>query len=101
MLEVIDLGGHLHGHHALRAPKSAGTLVDTAGYIRAEVSHVAPVQARCSVSLYPLAALSAELTKRLAGGRELLLSPDTNEKSCYLFLLLHLKAKHVCVTVCV
>ena len=66
---MIDSGGHLYGPYALRVPKSAGRFVDIAGYIRAEVSHVAAVQVRCSVLLYPHAALSTELMKRLAGRR--------------------------------
>lgn len=68
-LEMIALGGHLYGPYALRVPKSAGRFLDIAGYIRAEVSHMAPVQVRCGVLLYPHAAQSAELTKRLAGRR--------------------------------
>lgn len=61
-MEMIDLGGHLYGPFALRVPESAGRFVDIGDYIRAEVSHVAPVQMRGSILLYPHAALSAELT---------------------------------------
>lgn len=59
MLEMIDLGGHLHGPYALRVPKSAGRFVDIADYITAEVSHVAPVQMRGSI-LLPVSPRSSE-----------------------------------------
>ena len=60
---MVDLGGHLYGPYVLRVPEPAERFVDIAGYIRAELSHVAPVQARCGVLPYPHTALSAELTK--------------------------------------
>lgn len=53
-LEMIDSGGCLPGPWALRVPKSMGRFVDRAGYIRAELSDVAPVQGRCSaIAVFP------------------------------------------------
>lgn len=77
---MIDLRRHLYGPYALRVPKSAGRFVDIAGYISAELSHVAPVQVRCSaIAVSPR---GAELRKRLAGlAGELLLSPLQQETS--------------------
>lgn len=95
MLEMIDLGGHLYGLCALRVPESAGRFVDIAGYIRAGLSHVAPVQARC-VLLHPqwLRARSW-WTAWLAGDNCSKSSParDIEKKSHYLFLLLYLIVK--------
>lgn len=68
-LETIDFGGHWYGPYALGVPESAGSFVDIAGYIRAELGHVAPVQVSCGVLLHPQAARSAELMQRPPGRR--------------------------------